>query len=135
VDIVMSLQTIGSFLIYFVAALIATAIFITAYMAVTSHNETALIKQGNTAAAISFAGALLGFSLPLASAVINAVSLIDMLVWSAIALVVQLGVFLVVDLLLRQVSRHIEEGNVAAGITLGAASLAIGVINAASMTY
>ena len=127
--IVMSLQTIGSFLIYFAAALVAVALFIAAYMAVS------LIKQGNTAAAISFAGALLGFSLPLASAVINAVSLLDMLVWSAIALVVQLGVFLVVDLLLRQVSRHIEEGNVAAGITLAAASLAIGVINAASMTY
>ena len=133
--IVMSLQTIGSFLIYFAAALVAVALFITAYMAVTSHHEVSLIKQGNTAAAISFAGALLGFSLPLASAVINAVSLLDMLVWSAIALVVQLGVFLVVDLLLRQVSRHIEEGNVAAGITLAAASLAIGVINAASMTY
>lgn len=133
--IVMSLQTIGSFLIYFAAALVAVALFIAAYMAVTSHHEVSLIKQGNTAAAISFAGALLGFSLPLASAVINAVSLLDMLVWSAIALVVQLGVFLVVDLLLRQVSRHIEEGNVAAGITLGAASLAIGVINAASMTY
>lgn len=133
--IVMSLQTIGSFLLYFGAALVAVAIFIVLYMAVTSHHETALIKQGNTAAAISFAGALLGFSLPLASAVINAVSLLDMLVWSAIALVVQLGVFLVVDLLLRQVSRHIEEGNVAAGITLAAASLAIGVINAASMTY
>ena len=133
--IVMSLQTIGSFLLYFAVALLAMAIFILLYMAVTSHHETALIKQGNIAAAISFAGALLGFTLPLASAIINAVSLIDMLVWSAIAVVVQLCVFLVVDLLLRQVSRHIEEGNVAAGITLGAASLAIGTVNAASMTY
>ncbi len=134
--IVMSLQTIGSFLLYFGAALAAVAVFIVAYMAVTSHHETALIKQGNTAAAISFAGALLGFTLPLASTVINAVSLLDMLVWSAIALVVQLAVFLVVDLLLlRQVSRHNEEGNVAAGSTLGAAPLANGANNAASMTY
>jgi putative membrane protein len=135
VEIVMSLQTIGSFLIYFVAALIATAIFIVVYMAVTSHHEVSLIKQGNTAAAVSFAGALLGFTLPLASAIVNAVSLVDMLVWSAIALVVQIVVFLVVDRLLRQVSRQIEDGNVAAGITLAAASLAIGMINAASMTY
>jgi putative membrane protein len=131
----MSLQAIGSFVIYFVAALIAVAVFVMLYMAVTSHHETALIKRGNTAAAISFAGALLGFTLPLASAIIHSVSLIDMLVWSAIAIVVQLGVFLVVDLLLRQVSRHIEEGNVAAGITLAAASLAVGIVNAASMTY
>ena len=133
--IVMSLQTIGSFVIYFGAALLAVAIFVVLYMAVTSHHEASLIKQGNTAAAISFAGALLGFTLPLASAIIHSVSLIDMLVWSAIAIVVQLGVFLVIDLLLRQVSRHIEGGNVAAGITLAAASLAIGIVNAASMTY
>jgi putative membrane protein len=135
VGILMSLQTIGSFLIYFVAALVAVAVFVALYMAVTSHHEASLIKQGNTAAAISFAGALLGFTVPLASAIIHSVSLIDMLVWSAIAIVVQLCVFLVVDLLLRQVSRHIEQGNVAAGITLAAASLAIGIVNAASMTY
>lgn len=133
--IMMSLQTLGSFALYFGAALVALIVFVVLYMAVTSHHEATLIRQGNTAAAISFAGAMLGFILPLASAVIHSVSLIDMLVWSAIALVVQLVLFLVVDFLLRSVSRHIEEGNVAAGITLGAAALAIGVINAACMTY
>ena len=132
--IMMSLQTIGAFLLYFGAALVALAIFVVLYMAVTSHHEASLIRQGNTAAAISFAGALLGFTLPLASAVIHSVSLLDMLVWSAIAIAVQLVVFLVVDFLLRSVSRHIEEGNVAAGITLGAAALAIGINTAASMT-
>jgi putative membrane protein len=104
-------------------------------MAVTSHHEATLIRQGNTAAAISFAGALIGFTLPLASAIIHSVSLIDMLVWSAIALVVQLAVFLAVDRILRQISSHIEDGNVAAGLTLASVSIAIGIVNAASMTY
>lgn len=134
-DIAMSLQTLGSFAAYFAAALLALAIFVGLYMAVTSHHEAALIRQGNAAAAISFAGALLGFTLPLASAVIHSVSLLDMAVWSAIAVAVQIAAFLTVDVLLRSVSRHIEEGNIAAGITLGAASLATGVINAACMTY
>ena len=134
-DIVMPLQTLGSFLLYFAAALIAVVVFVVLYMAVTSHHEAKLIREGNAAAAISFSGALVGFTLPLASAVIHSVSLIDMAVWSAIALIVQLGVFLVVDYLMRSVSRHIEDGNVAAGIVLGAVSLAIGVINAACMTY
>ena len=133
--IVMSLQTLGSFLLYFGAALVAMAVFVVLYMAVTSHHEASLIRQGNTAAAISFAGALIGFTLPLASATIHSVSLIDMLVWSAIALVVQLAVFLLVDRLLREISRHIEEGNMAAGTTLAAVSVAIGIINAACMTY
>ncbi len=133
--IVMSLQTLGSFLLYFGAALAAMAVFVVLYMAVTSHHEASLIRKGNTAAAISFAGALIGFTLPLASAIIHSVSLIDMLVWSAIALVVQLAVFLVVDRILREISKHIEEGNMAAGTTLASVSVAIGIVNAASMTY
>ena len=133
--IVMSLETIGSFLLYFAASLAAIAIFVVLYMAVTSHHEASLIRRGNAAAAISFSGALLGFTLPLASAIIHSVSLIDMMVWSAIAIVVQLAVFLLVDRILREISKHIEEGNVAAGTTLAAASLAIGIINAACMTY
>jgi putative membrane protein len=132
---VMSLQTLGSFLLYFAVALAAMAIFVVLYMAVTSHHEASLIRQGNAAAAISFSGALLGFTLPLASAIIHSVSLIDMMVWSAIAIAVQLGVFLLVDRILREISKHIEEGNVAAGTTLAAASLAIGIVNAACMTY
>lgn len=133
--IVMSLQTLGSFALYFAASLVAITIFVVLYMAVTSHHEASLIRQGNAAAAISFAGALLGFTLPLASAIIHSLSLIDMLVWSAIAIVVQLGVFLLVDRCLREISKHIEEGNVAAGTTLAAASVAIGIVNAACMTY
>ena len=133
--IMMSLQTVGNFLLYFGLALVIEAIFAILYMAVTTHHEAALIRKGNTAAAISFGGALLGFTLPLASAIIHSVSLLDMAVWSVIALVVQLAVFKVVDFLLRRISHHIEEGNVAAGITLASVSLAIGMVNAASMTY
>ena len=76
-----------------------------------------------------------GFTLPLASAIVHSVSLADMLVWSAIALVVQIGVFLGVDRTLRHISKHIEEGNVAAGATLAGASVAIGIVNAACLTY
>jgi putative membrane protein len=105
------------------------------YMAVTRHDEAGLIKHGNVAAAISLGGAVLGFTVPLASAVIHSVSLLDMAVWSAIALVVQVAVFLLVDRLLSGISRRIEENNVAAGVVLATAALGIGVINAASMTY
>lgn len=134
-NIMLSLQGIGSFVIYFAASVVAEAIFVVLYMAVTPHHEAALIKAGNTAAAVSLGGAVLGFTLPLASAVTNSVSLLDMAVWSAVALVVQLAVFLLANLFLRGLSRRIEEGNLAAGITLAITSLAIGVLNAASMTY
>ncbi len=133
--ILMSLQTVGSFALYFLAALVAVALFLAAYMAVTSHHEVDLIKKGNTAAAISLGGALIGFTLPLASVIEHSVSLVDMAVWSVIALIVQIVVLKIVDVALREVSRHIEEGNVAAGVTLAAASIALGIVNAACMTY
>jgi len=126
---------IGNFLLYFGVALGFEGVFIALYMAVTSHHETALIKQGNSAAAISLGGAVLGFTLPLASVITHSVSLLDMAVWSVVALLVQLAVYLLVNFLLREISRRIEEGNIAAATTLAAASLAIGIINAASMTY
>lgn len=130
-----SLQGLGAFGLYFAMALAAEVLFLLAYMAVTTHHEASLIAKGNVAAAISLIGAVLGFTLPLASVIVNSVSAIDMAIWSAIALVVQILVFLVVDRLLSGISRHIEEGNVAAAVTLAGASLAIGTINAASMSY
>lgn len=133
--ILMSLQTVGSFALYFLAALVAVALFLAAYMTVTSHHEVDLIKKGNTAAAISLGGALIGFTLPLASVIEHSVSLVDMAVWSVIALIVQIVVLKIVDVALREVSRHIEEDNVAAGVTLAAASIALGIVNAACMTY
>lgn len=128
-------DSLGNFLIYFGAALLAEAIFVALYMAITPHHEAKLIKEGNVAASISLAGAVIGFTLPLASVIIHSVSLLDMVIWSAVALVVQVVVFVAASLLLRGLSRRIESGNVAAGTTVAAASLAIGIVNAASMSY
>ncbi len=132
---VISLQTIVNFLLYFGTALALEAAFVALYMAVTPHHEGRLIRQGNTAAAISLGGAVVGFSLALASVLAQSVSLLDLAVWGAVALVVQLAVYWLVDFLLREISKHIDEGNVAAAVTLASASVAIGLLNAASMTY
>jgi len=77
---------------------------------------------------------VLGFTLPLASAIAHSVSLLDMALWSGVALVVQLALFLLAGVVLRGLSRHIEDGNLAAGVTLATASIAIGLLNAACMT-
>ena len=134
-DITSSLQGFGSFAIYLAAAVAAEVAFVILYMAITPHREVTLIKAGNTAAAVSLSGAVLSFTLPLASAIAHSVSLLDMAVWSAVALGVQLALFLLATVVLRALSRHIEDGNLAAGITLAAASITIGLLNAACMTY
>jgi len=130
-----SLSGFDDFLVYFGLAIAFVAAFLWIYLLVTPYREIQLIRAGNAAAAWSLGFTLLGFSLPLAAAIIHSVNPWDMMLWAAIALVVQILVFIVVRLLLPEVTRHIQEGQVASGAFLGMLSLAAGVLNAASMTY
>lgn len=133
-DFNLSLQGIDSFFLYFGTAIVAEAVFVILYMAVTPHNEATLIRAGNPAAALSFSGALIGFTLPLTSAIAHNVSLPGTVVWAAVALIVQLAVFLLTNLFLGGLSRRIEQGDLAAGIIVAVASVASGMISAACMT-
>ena len=130
-----SLSGFDDFLVYFGLAIAFVAAFLWIYLLVTPYREIQLIRSGNAAAAWSLGFTLLGFSLPLAAAIIHSVNPWDMMLWAAIALVVQILVFVVVRLLLPEVTKHIQEGQVASGAFLGMLSLAAGVLNAASMTY
>ena len=123
-----------AFLAFFAVAAILTIVFVLIYTKITRHNEMALIKQNVPAAAIAFSGSLIGFALPLASAINNSAALLDMVLWGIIALIVQLVAYVVVRLFMPRVSERIEAGELAAGIWLGAASIAAGILNAASMT-
>ena len=130
-----SLAGFGSFLLYFGMAVMFVVAYVSIYVHVTPYREFALIREGSAAAAASLSGTLLGFVLPLASAVIHSVNTLDMAVWAVVALVVQIAVYLVVRALLPGIVRHIPEGRVGAGVFLGAVSLAAGILNAACMTY
>lgn len=130
-----SLSGFDDFLVYFGLGILFVAAFLWIYLLVTPYREIQLIRSGNAAAAWSLGFTLLGFSLPLAAAIIHSVNPWDMMLWAAIALIVQILVFIVVRLLLPEVTKHIQEGQVASGAFLGMLSLAAGVLNAASMTY
>ena len=62
------------------AGIAVEAIFVALYIAVKPHREPTLIKAGNTAAVVSPGGAVLGFTLPPASAIANSVAIVDMAV-------------------------------------------------------
>jgi hypothetical protein len=64
-----------AFLLAFVVAGLFTIAFKYIYQWVTPYNEKALIRAGNVTAAIALAGALIGYALPLASALSHTVSL------------------------------------------------------------
>lgn len=122
------------FLAFFVVAVILTIIFVGVYSTVTRHKEIKLIKEKSTAAAIAFSGSLIGFAMPLASAMMNSVTILEMVVWGVVALIVQIVVYLLVRLPMPRISERITANEVAAGIWLGATSLVGGILNAASMT-
>jgi putative membrane protein len=129
-----SLTGIVAHLVYFGIAAVAAVVFVAAYVAVTPHHELRLIRQGNTAAAVSLGGAILGYTVPLSKAVAQSESIADMLLWSAVALVAQLLAYGVARLTLPRLSSDVDEGRLASGVFLAAISLAIGLLNAAAMT-
>ncbi len=129
-----NLADLQDFLAFFVVAVILTIIFVGVYSTVTRHNEIKLIKEKSTAAAIAFSGSLIGFAMPLASAMMKSVTILEMVVWGVVALIVQIVVYLLVRLPMPRISERITANEVAAGIWLGATSLVAGILNAASMT-
>ncbi len=130
-----SIRYFDDFLIYFAVALLLFVVFTVIYMKVTPYDEINLIREGNTAAAISLSGAMLGFALPLASSVANAVNLVDLVLFAVLATVVQLIVFVFARMLMPGLSGAIEKGNIAEAIFLAATSISVGVLNAAALVY
>jgi len=133
--VVLSFEGLPLFLAYLGTAVVLTLVYIVIYMWVTPHAEIALIRENNVAAAIAFAGSLVGFCLPLANTIAGSVSLVDCAIWGLIALVVQTLIYYAARLPMPKISERIENGEIASGVWLGSASLAGGLLNAACMTY
>ena len=134
-DLMASLQNVDDFLIYLVLALALLTAFAWLYDKVTPYNELDLIRSGNIAAAIGYAGAMIGLALPLASAVAHSVNPVDMVIWGVIALAIQVLVYFLVRRLVPHLNDQIPENNVAPAVLLAAISVAAGIVNAACLTY
>ena len=104
------------------------------YIKITSHDEMALIRDGNNAAAVSLSGAILGLAIPLAFCMANSVNVYDIVIWGLVTLVIQLVTFWIIDLWLRDLSRKIEDGQVGTAILLASVKLAVASINAAAIS-
>ena len=123
-----------NFVRYVVVGFALAGFFLWIYVLITPWREFALIRAGNAAAALSLIGALLGFCLPLANTITQAVNLTDLVLWSLVALAVQVGVHIVLRLLLPHLKQSIEANEAAAGITAGGFSTCFGLITAACLT-
>lgn len=134
-ELSVQLQGMLSFLIYFGSAVFMTCLFAFVYALITPYREFELIRAGNKAAAYSMGGAMLGFAIPLASAIVHSVGFVDMLMWSIVAFVVQVLVFRASLLVLKGLANGIREGVESNGLFLGMMSVVAGILNAASMSY
>lgn len=126
-----ALPIIANYLIYLLLAAALIVAFLVIYTNITPYNEFLLIRQGNNAAALSLAGALIGFSLTIASCIIHTTNYQQFIGWATAALVVQVLGYAGTTRLLNMSKDHIESGNAAFGGLLGAISLALGTVNAA----
>ena len=112
-------------------ALLVAGLFL--YIRITPHDELALIRAGNTAAALSLGGAMIGLALPLAFSLAASVSFWDLLVWGVVGLIFQLAAFRLVDMVVKDLPRRIEAGEMGAAILLVSFKLATACINAAAI--
>ena len=104
------------------------------YVMLTPHKEITLIRDGNTAAAVSLGGVLVGLAIPLAVSLKASTTLIELALWGVATTLVQLLIFRVVDLLLHGLPRRIQDGEMAAAAMLVGAKIATALILAAAVS-
>ncbi|MCD6074950.1 MAG: hypothetical protein K0Q70_1833 [Rhodospirillales bacterium] len=120
-------------ILHFSMTVALLAIGVTIYIFLTPIKEIALIRQNNLAAAVSFGGATIALAVPLASAMSSSVSAWDILIFGAVALVLQLICDKAASLMLRDVQGRIAKGEMAAAILLVSIKLGVSAINAAAL--
>jgi putative membrane protein len=95
--------------------------------------EVLLIREGSTAATISFAGAILGLAIPLAVSLTASASWIEISLWGVSLMAVQLLIFWMIGLLMAGIPDRIREGEVDAAVLLAAARVGAALILAAAV--
>jgi putative membrane protein len=124
---------VPSLLLDIFASIALLAIGVALYAAVTPFRERALVADGNVAAGIVLAGAIVSIALPITAVLATSVPLLDVLVWGCVAVFLQLLTLGVLSLFFRNLRTAIEGGNIAAALTIAAVQIAVALINAASM--
>ena len=113
-------------------AMLAAAVFV--YVRITPYDEIKLIRGGNTAAAVSLSGAIVGLAIPLAFSMASSISVLEVLIWGPVTLLLQLIAFRFTDLILKDISKRIADDEIGPAILLVSIKLGVAAINAAAVT-
>jgi putative membrane protein len=104
------------------------------YDKITPYHELELVRNGNKAAAISLAAAILGLAIPLAECLKGSVSLWDIFIWGVVILVVQILAFFFANLVIDDLKGRIERDEIGAAMLLFAGKISIALLNAAAIS-
>ena len=104
------------------------------FVYITPYDDIALIKVGNTAAAVSLSGAIIGFAVPLAFAMASSITVYEILIWGPVTLLLQLVAYRITDAVLSDLPKRIVEGEIGPAIFLVSIKIAVAAINAAAVT-
>ena len=121
-------------LLHFALTLFMLALGVVIYVIVTPYHEIKLIKEVNSAAALSLAGALVGMGIPLSVAMAGSINAFDILIFGAVAIILQLVAYRVTDLVIKGLHERIESGENSAANTMAGIKISISLINAAAVS-
>ncbi|MCU0984700.1 MAG: DUF350 domain-containing protein [Acetobacteraceae bacterium] len=120
--------------VQFLAAAAVYVAGIAVYARLTPYHELNLVRDGNVAAAVTLGGALIGLALPVGATLARSLSVADILVWGAVATVMQAAAFGLASLLLRELPARVERGDVAAALVASSVQISVGIVNAGAMS-
>ena len=115
--------------------LFAFLIWATFYSLISAGKEIGQIRDGNPASATIYGATLLALALPLGKVLTTTTGLIDLGLWSLVAGLVQLTLFIMVGMVLAGLSKRIRDhGDTSAALLLGGARLATAWLFSCALT-
>ncbi len=131
-----SLAGIPAFAGYFGLAVVLCVAYVFLYCMVTPNDERKLIFiDHNASASLALGMSLLGFSLPLASAIYHTTNLLECTLWGLIALIVQLLAYFFAAISHPNLGESLRANSMAAAIWRGFVSLTAGILSAVCMSW
>ena len=129
-----SVNIMVNYALHLVAAGLLLFVFFLIYTWAMPFKEITLIRQGNVAAALTLGGALIGFSMTVASGLVHTDALGSFVGWSAAAAVIQLLTYVFVSRLLHMSKQQIEGNNIAFGVLMASISISVGAVSAGALS-
>ena len=121
-------------LLHFLVTVTMLAVGVVIYLWMTPYPELELIRNGNIAAAISLGAAILSLAIPLAFSMSVSVNVIDIIAWGLVTWAILLIVYRVIDFLMKDLPKRIEDGEMGPALLLASVKLGVAAITAAAVS-